>query len=81
MVTILRQLYGLAYPADKVPPVKRNVPPIDKEVPDPKHDTIVKEHTASSTTLETVASTQFFRSSTSAVNVQTQQVLIVPNSE
>ncbi|KAJ8716572.1 hypothetical protein PYW07_003199 [Mythimna separata] len=33
---ILRQTYGLAYPADMVPPVKRTIPPIIKEEPEPK---------------------------------------------
>lgn len=79
--TILRKTYGLAYPADKVPPVKRTVPPIVEEESAPKPETIVKKHTATSTASETVPSSQFFRSLKSTLNVQTQQVLTVPNSE
>ncbi|KAJ8723402.1 hypothetical protein PYW08_003314 [Mythimna loreyi] len=88
---ILRQTYGLAYPAGMVPPVKRTVPPILKEEPAPKatgvkeeqvrKTTIVKEETAPKTIIVKYDSAtssqndaQFFRSSTSTVNVETEQV-------
>ena len=73
----LKQISGFAYPGHMVPPVKRLLPPIVKEELAPKPE-LATQQTAS-TSSQSIANTQVFR--TSPVDVQTQPVCTVPNPE